>query len=82
MTILGSPHVHRHDSRRVESMQDKQQFDKVLESREQELQSVDKDLRQLVGAADYVGAMLPARRRKRSRRRRYRYALRYEGLRI
>ena len=47
-------------------MQDKQRFDKVLESFEQELQSVDKDPGQLVCAADYLGAMLPARRRRRT----------------
>ena len=55
-------------------MQNKQRFDKVLDLLEQELQSVDKDLRQLIVAADYLGAMLPTRRRGRGRRRRHRCA--------
>jgi hypothetical protein len=54
-------------------MQDKQRFDTVLNLLQQELQRVDKDLNQLVAAADYLEAMLTTRRRRRSRRRRHLY---------
>jgi hypothetical protein len=46
-------------------MQDKQRFDTVLDLLEQKLQSVDKDLTQLVVTADSLEAMLPTRRRHR-----------------